>query len=767
VTRSGPVTAALTVNFAVTGTAASGSDYAGIGTSVTIPVGAASAVITVTPVNDTAVESDETVIVTLSASAEYTVVDPAAATVTITSDDGTPATVQLSAATFSVGESGPTATITATRSGGSSGGCGVSYATANGTAIAGSDYTAVSGTLAWADGDTSNKSFTVPIANDLLDEADETFAVTLSAPTGVAALGTPNGGTVTITDNDPIPTVQFFQAASSGLESTTPAWIFVSLSAPSGRTVTVDYATADGTATAGSDYTATSGTLTFFPGAPAHIEVPIAGDPGQEPTEAFTVTLTAPVNATLGTIVQHTYSIYDDGVPGLGGLNALAKAVDQPAWEFTSPTSEDWWWQAAVAHDGVDAARSGTVADGQASSFETTGSFGAGSVTFWWKVSSEPGFDYLRFFIDGVIQDAIAGEVDWEQQSYPLTAGAHTLKWEYAKDGSYISGIDAAWVDQVELPAALVLWTRGDEGQADLRAAHPGTTSGAVPATGWTSQAVPSGEGGPWEATSCARVDAGTDYLLWTRGDTGQAILAKLNPAAAPGVSPVASWAYLKGPAGVGGPWQATGYTHVDATTGYVLWTRGDTGQAILWRVVPGDVSGTIPVASWAHLKAPSGVGGPWQATSYAHVDASEGYVLWTRGDTGQAILWRVVPGDVSGTIPVASWAHLKAPSGVGGPWQATSYTHVDASEGYVLWTRGDTGQAVLWQVAPGAVSGTIPVTSWADVSSAAGAGGPWRATGYVHGATPGTPARDAAPLDEVLTEPQPGEMLRAVSDGQ
>ena len=71
-----------------------------------------------------------------------------------------------------------------TRTGGSSGAVGVSYATSNGTATAGSDYTSTSGTLSWANGDTANKTFSVPILNDTLDEANETFTLTLSESNG-------------------------------------------------------------------------------------------------------------------------------------------------------------------------------------------------------------------------------------------------------------------------------------------------------------------------------------------------------------------------------------------------------------------------------------------------------------------------------------------------------------------------------------------------------------------------------------------------------
>jgi hypothetical protein len=109
--------------------------------------------------------------------------------------------VQLSSATYSVNENGGTVTITATRSGGSYGAASVNYATANGTATAGSDYTAKSGTLNWSDGDAANKTFTVTILDNVVCEGNKTFAVNLSGATG-ASLGSPTSVTVTILDDE-------------------------------------------------------------------------------------------------------------------------------------------------------------------------------------------------------------------------------------------------------------------------------------------------------------------------------------------------------------------------------------------------------------------------------------------------------------------------------------------------------------------------------------------------------------------------------------
>jgi hypothetical protein len=303
----------VTVNYATAnGTATAGSDYTATSGTLTFNPGVTSQTISVPIINDTVVEGDETFTVTLSGPVNATLGATATHTYTINNDDNA-GTIQFSSGTYSVNENGGSVTITATRTGGSSGAVGVSYATSNGTATAGSDYTSTSGTLSWANGDTANKTFTVPITNDTLDEPNETFTVTLSSPTGGATLGSPSSATVTITDDDPTPTVQFSAASSSGSEATTPASIAVTLSAASGQTVTVNYATANGTATAGSDYTATSGTLTFNPGDTSKpINVPITSDTAVEGNETFTVTLSSPSNATLGATTTHTYTINDD-----------------------------------------------------------------------------------------------------------------------------------------------------------------------------------------------------------------------------------------------------------------------------------------------------------------------------------------------------------------------------------------------------------------------------------------------------------------------
>ncbi len=178
-----------------------------------------------------------------------------------------PGTLQLSSATYSADEgTDPTVTITVTRTGGSSGAVTVNYATADGTANDPSDYTSTSGTLNWADGDAAAKTFTIAIVDDNTVESTESFSVTLSNAQ-TATLGTPSSATVSITDNEVPGTLQLSSATYSADEGTDPTvTITVTRTGGSSGAVTVNYATADGTATATSDYTAASGTLNWADG---------------------------------------------------------------------------------------------------------------------------------------------------------------------------------------------------------------------------------------------------------------------------------------------------------------------------------------------------------------------------------------------------------------------------------------------------------------------------------------------------------------------
>jgi subtilisin-like proprotein convertase family protein len=174
----------------------------------------------------------------------------------------------------------------------------VAFTTADGTATAGADYTATSGTLTFAPGDTV-ETVTVPILPDTLDENDETFNVNLSAPSGATI--SDGTGVGTITDDDLPPNIVVADVSQLEGNSGTTTFTFpVTLSAPSGKVVTVHFDTSDGTAVAPGDYADTSGDLTFQVGETAvSVLVNVVGDTVNEPDETFNVDFTSPVNANL------------------------------------------------------------------------------------------------------------------------------------------------------------------------------------------------------------------------------------------------------------------------------------------------------------------------------------------------------------------------------------------------------------------------------------------------------------------------------------
>ena len=146
-------------------------------------------------------------------------------------------------------------------------------------------------------------------------------------------------------------------------------------------------------------------------------------------------------------VVSNSYGIAVTRNAKLTVTLPLAEVLDTTNVTWLSTNTIPWFGQAGVSHDGVDAARSGSITHSQETLLQTTLN-GPAQFSFWWKASSEAGFDTLEFRLDGVTQATISGEADWEQRSYAIAPGAHTLLWRYAKDASSSGGQDAGWVDQ-------------------------------------------------------------------------------------------------------------------------------------------------------------------------------------------------------------------------------------------------------------------------------------------------------------------------------
>jgi len=134
----------------------------------------------------------------------------------------------------------------------------------------------------------------------------------------------------------------------------------------------------------------------------------------------------------------------------------LKQALDAPGLSWSSSGDRNWYGQTSTSYDGDAAARSGPIGNGQQSSLATVVN-GPGRLTFWWKVSSEEGYDWLDFYVNNLHQDGTSGEIDWHQREFSIPAGQSTLTWVYSKDFVTAAGQDAGWVDQVVYVSAPVL----------------------------------------------------------------------------------------------------------------------------------------------------------------------------------------------------------------------------------------------------------------------------------------------------------------------
>jgi len=202
VERVGGTSGTVGVQYASSdGTATAGSDYTAISGTLTFADGETSKTFTLTTLQDSTDEPDETLVLSLgNPTGGATLGSPNQSVVTIQDDDVSAAgQLQFASGTFTVTESSGQATITVVRTNGSDGTVSVQYVTNNGTATAGDDYIAASGTLTFADGETS-KTFTVTILRDTLSEGYETVLLALSNPTGGATLGSPNQAVLRILD---------------------------------------------------------------------------------------------------------------------------------------------------------------------------------------------------------------------------------------------------------------------------------------------------------------------------------------------------------------------------------------------------------------------------------------------------------------------------------------------------------------------------------------------------------------------------------------
>jgi urease beta subunit len=319
VSLSNPSDQTVTVEYATndgTATTADG-DYATASGTVTFNPGETAKSVDVTVNGDDTTEPDQSLTLDLSNASNANILDDSGAG-TITNDDPIP-DVSIDDQSITEGNAGTsTLTFNVTLSHASSDTVSVGYTTNGGTATTGDgDYVAASGTVTFNPGQTA-KTVDVTVNGDLTHESGETFTVDLSNASNAGVADASGQGT--ITNDDQVPDISIDdQTVTEGDAGTSTLTFNVSLSNPSDQTVTVDYATTDGTATIGDgDYVAASGTVTFNPGQTAKtVDVTVKGDLTHESDEAFTVDLS---NASNGNVLDGSGAgtiTNDDQVPDI------------------------------------------------------------------------------------------------------------------------------------------------------------------------------------------------------------------------------------------------------------------------------------------------------------------------------------------------------------------------------------------------------------------------------------------------------------------
>ena len=330
----------VTVSYATAnGTALAPADYTATTGSLTFAPHVVTRTLTVPVVGDTLDEDNETFSVVLS-NPVNAALGVATGTGTITDDDVSQ--MSISDATVAEGDTGTTAaSLQVTLAAAAARTVTVEYANvAGGTATAGQDFEALSGTLTFPPG-TTTKTVTVNVLGDVVDESDETVLVRLSNAPGVTLVD--SQGQLTIIDDEALPTLSVDDpSVVEGNSGTSTLTFTVTLNPASGRQVTVAAATVGGTAAAGSDYTATNGTLTFPAGATQRtMGVPVLGDTTLETDEVVLLGLSSPVNATLSN-AQGRGLIQNDEAGSLG-RRELSHGVSRRDLLEPGASPENWY----------------------------------------------------------------------------------------------------------------------------------------------------------------------------------------------------------------------------------------------------------------------------------------------------------------------------------------------------------------------------------------------------------------------------------------
>jgi hypothetical protein len=297
----------------------------------------------------------------------------------------------------------------------------------------------------------SEATITVSLLDDELAEGTESFAIELTSEAeGIDLRGQISVEVVIIDDEG---SAGFDQLAFEVDESVGELVLVVNRFGGFGVQSTVAYTVQDGSAKVGEDYIAESGVLTFAEGAAsASILIGIVDNLIEELAEDLTVTLSDPSEGlTLVGELTATVTLVDNDQPA-PGLTTFELGMIPPDSGWSSSGSWPWYAQTVEVFEGNYALRSGKITDAQESILVLEKKTGSGIGYFHVMVSSEQDWDYLDFSLNGQMLGKWSGRIGWKKFEFPLQAGINRLVWSYKKDPRILSGMDAAFIDNVFLP---------------------------------------------------------------------------------------------------------------------------------------------------------------------------------------------------------------------------------------------------------------------------------------------------------------------------
>ncbi len=339
VERLGSTASALTVNLTVTGTATNGSDYTSIPTSVVIQAGASTATVNVSPLQDSSVETMETVILTIATNAAYVRAASTAdfaGTVNLHDDDAP--TLAISATDSAASETlNDTGEFTITRTGDTTQALTVNYGI-TGSALHGTDYLALPGVLTIPAGSSSATVLVTPI-NDDIGEPAQTAVLQLRGGLGYSVVS-PSSATVTINDDGDLPYASLAVTAGPAVEGGASGNFRITTTGTGTGNITVRY-TVSGTATNGTDFTLLGGTVSMAKNTTANISIAPLQDTAIEGYETVTITLTPDPAYSLAVDASASMNLQDDDAPQInvsGTDDAFSEANGSLAKFFLSRT---------------------------------------------------------------------------------------------------------------------------------------------------------------------------------------------------------------------------------------------------------------------------------------------------------------------------------------------------------------------------------------------------------------------------------------------